>query len=38
MEEIWQPILLENTISKVKPLVATDFEKLHKVASNPLIW
>ena len=33
----WQP-LLENEFISLQPLQADDFEKLYKVASDPLIW
>lgn len=37
MEINWQPIL-ENDFILLQPLHASDFEKLYKVASDPLIW
>jgi len=33
-----QPSYLENKFVKLSPLKAEDFEKLYKVASDPLIW
>jgi RimJ/RimL family protein N-acetyltransferase len=33
-----QPEILENESVKLVPLQKTDFEKLYKVASDPLIW
>lgn len=33
----WQPVL-ENDIILLQPLQAADFEKLFKVAADPLIW
>ncbi|TAG55178.1 MAG: N-acetyltransferase [Cytophagales bacterium] len=33
-----QPLNLENTLIKLNPLTENDFEKLYKVASDPLIW
>ena len=37
MEINWQPIL-ENEFIRLEPLQADDFEKLYKVASDPLVW
>lgn len=34
----WAPPHLENELVKLQPLVATDFEALYGVASDPLIW
>lgn len=34
----WQPDFLENDIIKIVPLNESDFKKLYKVASDPLIW
>ena len=33
-----RPTYLQNEFVKLSPLTATDFEKLYKVASDPLIW
>ena len=33
-----QPIHLKNGWVTLIPLVQTDFDKLYKVASDPLIW
>ena len=37
MEINWQPVL-ENEFVRLQPLQAVDFEKLYKVAADPLIW
>ena len=34
----WQPYNLEDSIVKLVPLAASDFENLFAVASDPLIW
>ena len=34
----WQPENLENELVKIVPLNESDFNKLYKVASDPLIW
>ena len=34
----FQPETLENDLIKITPLTAIDFERLFKVASDPLIW
>jgi len=34
----WQPYNLEDSIVKLVPLTASDFENLFAVASDPLIW
>lgn len=34
----WNPELLENELTKLIPLRASDFEALFEVASDPLIW
>ena len=35
---IWQPDTLEDDMVRLVPLVASDFERLFEVASDPLIW
>jgi RimJ/RimL family protein N-acetyltransferase len=34
----WQPAHLADTLVRLEPLVATDFERLFAAASDPLIW
>lgn len=34
----WQPHFLEDELIKLVPLQEDDFERLYKVASDPLIW
>jgi RimJ/RimL family protein N-acetyltransferase len=38
MDNQWQPSFLENTLLKLLPLQASDFDQLFEVASDPLIW
>ncbi|WP_299251558.1 GNAT family N-acetyltransferase [uncultured Cytophaga sp.] len=34
----WQPNILEDNLIRLTPLTEYDFDVLHKVASDPLIW
>ncbi|PWT94832.1 MAG: N-acetyltransferase [Bacteroidetes bacterium] len=34
----WQPTNLENELVKLKPMVASDFDAIYAVASDPNIW